>query len=125
MSEVRNPRASLAGWWIAAIVAVFALIGLIAIFTAENRHVEQEAARERAADAQQTATLSADAATVAAQNAALQASRAAQSAVESTADASQHAADAAGAAAEQTVQSAQAAGDAARDAAATEASPAE
>ena len=36
MSEVRDPRASLAGWWIAAIVAVCALIGLIAIFTAEN-----------------------------------------------------------------------------------------
>ena len=115
MSEVRDPRASNAGWWIAAIVAVVALAGLIAIFVAESRHAELRAAR------QPTTPASVQTATVAAEHAALQASRAAQSAVDSTASASQHAAEAAQVSAEQTAQSAQTAGDAARDAAATEA----
>ncbi|CAN7426310.1 hypothetical protein LJR219_002747 [Phenylobacterium sp. LjRoot219] len=117
MADVRDPRASNAGWWIAAVVAVFALAGLVAIFVTENRYAEQQAARE------QTAPASVETATVAAQHAAVHASRATQSAVDSTAQASQHAAAAAGAAADHTVQTAQTAGDAARDAAATEAVP--
>jgi hypothetical protein len=108
-----------AGWWIAAIVAIVAVAGLIVLFGAQDRQSELQAARNQGA-----AQASLDAATADTQRAAAQASQAAQSAVGSTARASQHAADAAQSAAAQTAQAAQSAGDSARDAAATEPAPA-
>ena len=108
-------RSNAAGWWIAAIVAIVAVAGLVFLFGVQNQRADLQAARDQGA-----AAASVEAASVSAQRSATQASQAAQSAADSTARASQRAAEAAQAAANQTVQAAQAAGDAARDAAATE-----
>jgi uncharacterized protein HemX len=114
--EVR--RSGAAGWWIAAVVAIIAVVGLVFVFTSQNRQDELQAAR-----AQGAAQASLDAASNDAQRAAMQASQAAQTAVDSSARATQRAAEAAQTAADQTSQqvqqSADNAGQAARDAAAT------
>jgi cell division protein FtsX len=107
-------RSSAAGWWIAAIVAIIAVAGLLFVFSTQNRQSELQAARDQGA-----AEAGLAAATTDAQRAATQASQAAQSAVDSTTRASQRAA-----AANQTRQSAQTAGDATRDASAVEPAPA-
>jgi cell division protein FtsX len=112
-------RSSAAGWWIAAIVAIIAVAGLLFVFSTQNRQSELQAARDQGA-----AEAGLAAATTDAQRAATQASQAAQSAVDSTTRASQRAAEAAQAAANQTRQSAQTAGDATRDASAVEPAPA-
>jgi hypothetical protein len=104
-----------AGWWISAIVAIVAVVGLIFVFTSQNRADQLQAAREQGA-----AQANLDNAAAAAQQSAAQASQAAQAAVDSTARASQRAAEAAQAAANQTVRQAQAAGDAAQNASTTE-----
>lgn len=96
-----------AGWWIAAIVAIVAVAGLILLFSAQNREDDLQAARDQGA-----AQARLEAATTNAQRATVQADQAAQSAADSTARASQHVAAAA-----------QSAGDAARDAAATAPAP--
>jgi len=104
-------RSSNAGWWIAAIVAIIAVAGLLFVFTTQNRDSDLQAARDQGA-----AQASLAAATTDAQRAAVQASSAAQTAVDSSAHATQHAAEAAQSAASQTAQAAQNAGDATRDA---------
>jgi len=112
-------RSSAAGWWIAAIVAIIAVAGLLFVFGNQNSQDELQAARDQGA-----AQASLSAAATEAQRAAAQASQSAQSAVDSTARASHRAAESAQNAANQTAKSAQDAGDAARDASATEAAPA-
>jgi hypothetical protein len=118
--EVYRERSSgVAGWWIAAIVAVVAVVGLALIFASQNR---QQALQQAKAEGAAQATL--EMATANAQRSAAQASQAAQSAMDSTARASQRAAETAQSAANQTAQAAQStaenASDAARDAAAQE-----
>lgn len=113
-------RSSNAGWWIAAIVAIIAVAGLLFIFNTQDRQAELQAARDQGA-----AQASLSAAATDAQRAAAQASQSAQSAVDSTTRASQRAAEAAQSAANQTAKTAKDAGDAARDASATEPAPAE
>ncbi|MDB5445704.1 MAG: hypothetical protein JWQ97_1021 [Phenylobacterium sp.] len=90
-------RSSNAGWWIAALVAIVAVVGLVFLFSSQNRQDQLQAAHDQGA-----AQASLDAATVNAQRAATQASSAAQTAVDSTARASQRAAQAAQSAANQT-----------------------
>lgn len=116
-TRVTGVRSSNAGWWVAAIVAIVAVVGLIFLFSSQNRADELQAARDQGA-----AQANLDNSAAEAQRAALGASQAAQSAVDSTARASQRAAQAAQAAADQTVRQAQAenAGQAAQNAAATE-----
>jgi hypothetical protein len=105
-------RSSNAGWWIAAFVAVLAVIGLFIAFGGQNREDEVQAAREQGAAQAQL-----DAATADAQRSAQQASLAAQSAAASAGDATQRA--------EQSVpapvdQGAPSAGQAAQDTGSTE-----
>ena len=105
-----------AGWWIAALVAVIAVAGLIFMYVNQNNQAELQAARDQGAA---EATL--DNATANAQMAAAQATQAAQSATERAAAAGEHAAASAQAAAQQT---AQAANEAAQDASASVSDPA-
>ena len=109
-----------AGWWIAAIVAIVAVVGVVLLFNSQSNEAELQAARDRG-----MAEANLAAATTDAQQAALQASQAAQSAVASTAQASQRAAQAAQAAANQTALAARSAGDAARDVTTIEIAPSE
>jgi hypothetical protein len=113
--EARAPGTGAAGWWIAAIVAIVAVVGLIFIFNSQNRADELQAARE-----QGMVQANLDNAAAEAQRAATRDSQSAQSAVASTARASQRAAEAAQVAANETVQEARAAESAAQNASATE-----
>jgi FtsZ-interacting cell division protein ZipA len=120
--EVIVRRDGLAGWWIAAVVAIVAVVGLLFIFSSQSRQDELQAARE-----QGVAQARLESATTDAQQAAMQATQSAQSAVDSSARATQRAAEAAQHAADQTAQQAQAAAesatDTARDASTTEPAP--
>jgi hypothetical protein len=94
-TEVR--RGGAAGWWVAALIAVMAVVGLALVLGSMDRQDDLQAAR-----AQGAAQASVDAATTDAQRAATQASQAAQSAMDSTARATQRAAEAAQTQANQT-----------------------
>ena len=109
-----------AGWWVAAIVAIVAVIGVVMMLNHQTSEAELQAARDQGMAQANLAT-----ATTNAQQAAVQASQAAQTAVASTAQASQRAAEAAQAAAVQTAQNAMSAGEAAQDATTIEVAPAE
>ena len=107
------------GWWVAALVAIVAVVGLFFMFGGQRaNNGEIQAAREAG---QADATL--DSATQRATVAAATATEAAQDAAESTAVATQAAAENAQAAAERTAEATQAAaaevGQAAEDAAAS------
>jgi hypothetical protein len=104
-------RTSYAGWWVAALVAVVAVFGLVFLFANQSSEDQVQAAHD-----QGVAEARMDSATTDAQRAATQASQAAQSAVDSTARASQHAAETAQVEANRTAQTVQSAGDAGRDA---------
>jgi len=120
--EVHTGRSGVAGWWIAAIVAIVAVAGLLIVFSNQTRQDDLQAARDQGA-----AQASLNSATSDAQRAAMDASRAAQAAVDSSARATQRAAETAQAAADQTSQqiqqSAASAGQAARDASDTAQAP--
>jgi hypothetical protein len=106
-----------AGWWIAAAVALVAVVGLFFLFTAQNRESELQAARQQGAT-----QASLDAVAAETRAAAAQAHEAAQAEV--TSRTTRRAAEAAAqAAADQTTREAQYAGQAAQDAAATAPAP--
>ena len=108
-----------AGWWIAALVAIVAIVGLFFVFNSSTTDEgDLLAARE---SGRSEATL--DSATAQAQSAAADASAASRDAAAGVASATRSAAENAGAAAERSAQAAESAavsaGDAAADAAAT------
>ncbi|WP_332764664.1 hypothetical protein [Phenylobacterium sp.] len=112
-------RGNNAGWWIAALVAIVAVVGLFFVFnTSTTDEGDLMAARE---SGRAEATL--DAATATAQGAAADATAASRDAAAEVANATRSAAENASAAAERSAQSAEnaavSAGDAAADAAAT------
>lgn len=119
--EIRSAPASSgsgsSGWWVAALVAVIALVGAFFLF-GQNGQADLQAAR----DSGRTEAMAAQA-----QSAAADASRASADAAASVAQAGRAAADRAADAAEKTAQSAQnaaaSAGDAAQDAADTATEP--
>lgn len=121
--EVRV-RESGTGWWVAALIALVAIVGVFFLVNANtgDRDAELQAAREQGMAEAAMANASLDA-----QAAAAQASLAAQSAMDSTARAAEQAAANAQASAQQTAiaaqNSANAAQDAARNAATTEPLP--
>jgi len=117
-TEVVHVRGSNAGWWVAAIVAIVAIAGLVFLFTSQSTPTDLQAARDEGAA---QATL--DNATMSAQQAAADASQAAQSAVEGAARASETAAANAADAADRTAQAAQNAAAGASDAAQDATSP--
>jgi len=111
-------RSGNSGWWIAALVAIVAILGIV--FMTNNRNTQAEL---QAAQDQGRASAMIDNATQEAREAAASASAASSQAVDSMAAASQSAADSAKAAADRTAQAAQSATDQAGDAAATVADP--
>jgi cytoskeletal protein RodZ len=114
--EVRVVReSSNAGWWIAALVAVVAIVGVIFLMNNSNSQADLQNARTEGAAQQALSTASSDA-----QMAASQAAQSAQSAAQSTASATENAARAA---ADRTAQAADTAANAARDATTTEPAP--
>jgi len=103
--EVRVERSSSAGWWIAALVAIIAVVGLFFVFNSgTTREGELQAARE---SGRSQAML--DNATTQAQTAAAAASAASRDAADSVAMATRSAADNASAAAERTAEAGRAA----------------
>jgi uncharacterized protein YpmB len=100
-TEVVRTRTGTGAWWLAAIVAIVAIVGLTFLFASQNGADLQAAREEGAAQA----TL--ENATTSAQQAAVDASRAAQQAVEGAARASETAAASAADAADRTAQAAQ------------------
>jgi hypothetical protein len=119
--EVRvRDGSSAAGWWVAALIAIVAVVGVLFMLNANtaDRNAELQAARDQGAAEATLANAAADA-----QAAAAQASQAAQSAMDSTARAAEQAAANAQAAAQQSAETAQSTADAARDATAIEAPP--
>lgn len=113
-TQVTTSGTGNAGWWIAAVVALFAVIGLVFLFMNQNQTDQLQAAHDRG-----VAEARLDAATADAQRSAVQASQAAQAAADSTARASRRAAEAAQAAADQTAHEAQSAVQSGQDASAT------
>ena len=114
--EVRVVRErSSAGWWIAALVAIVAIVGVIFMMNSGTTQTDLQNARNEGAAQQALSTAATDA-----QAAAGQATQAAQDAARSTAQATETAAQAA---ADRTAQAAQTATDAAQDAATTEPAP--
>jgi hypothetical protein len=88
--ELRVVRhSSNAGWWVAALIAIVAVVGVF-FYMSQNTQSDLQAARDQGA-----AQAQADNAATNAQTAASQAAQSAQSAVDSTAQAAQHAANAA------------------------------
>ena len=111
--EVRITRdSSNAGWWIAAVVAVIAIVGVIFMMNNGATQSDLQNARTEGAAQQALSTAATDA-----QAAASQATQAAQDAAHSTAQATETAAQAA---ADRTTQAARTASEASQDAAATE-----
>ena len=105
-----------AGWWIAAVVAIVAIVGVIFLLNnGQPSSTDLQAARDQGA-----AQAQADSAVTGAQVAAVQASQAAQSAAESNMRATQNAAQAA---ADRSAGAASHADAAARDAGSTEPAP--
>jgi hypothetical protein len=114
--EVRVTRDSgNAGWWIAALVAVVAIVGVIFLMNSNTTQTDLQNARTEGAAQQALSTAATDA-----QAAAGQASQAAQDAARSTAQATETAAQAA---ADRTAAAAQTATDAAQDATTSEPAP--
>jgi len=114
--EVRVTRdGSNAGWWIAALVAVVAIVGVIFLMNNSTSQVDLQNARNEGAAQQALSTAAGDA-----QTAATQATQAARDAAQSTARATETAAQAA---ADRTTQAADAAANAAHDASTTEPAP--
>jgi len=113
--EVEVRRGDSAGWWIAAVVAMVAVIGLVFLLSNQNRQDQLLAARDQGAAQARIEGAASDA-----QRAAMQATQSAQMATDSSARATQRAAEAAQIAANQTAQtvrqSAESADDAGRDA---------
>jgi C4-dicarboxylate-specific signal transduction histidine kinase len=98
LPETAPIRPRVAGWWIAAIVAMIAVVGLVFVFITQNTQDELQVVREQGA-----AQAGLDASTADAQRAAAQASQAAQTAIDTSAQTSQQvAAQSAQAAAAQT-----------------------
>ena len=111
--EIRITRGSNnAGWWIAALVAIVAIVGVIFVMNNSSTQTDLQNARNEGAAQQALSTAANDA-----QAAASQATQAAQDAAHSTAQATETAAKAA---ADRTTQTARTASEAAQDAAATE-----
>jgi hypothetical protein len=111
--EIRVTRGSNnAGWWIAALVAIVAIVGVIFLMNGSTTQADLQNARTEGAAQQALTTAAGDA-----QAAATQATQAAQDAAHSTAQATETAAQAA---ANRTAQTARTASEAAQDAAATE-----
>jgi glucan phosphoethanolaminetransferase (alkaline phosphatase superfamily) len=109
-------EANAAGWWVAALVAIVAIAGLVFMFVSNNpTQSDLQAARDQGVAEATVAN-----ATVNAQAAAAQASQAAQSAVETTARASEQAANRASEAAQSAAAST---AEAAQDATTTEPAP--
>jgi uncharacterized iron-regulated membrane protein len=104
-----------AGWWIAALVAIVAIVGVIFVINNGSTPADLQNARNEGAAQQALSTAASDA-----QVAASRATQAAQDAAHSTAQATETAAQAA---ADRTGQAARTATDAAQDAATTEAAP--
>lgn len=94
-------RSSGAGWWVSAVVASIAALGLFVILKTEDRQDALAAAREQAAMEARLDRAAADA-----QRAAVQASRSAQAAMDSNARATRRAAEAAQTAANQAARNA-------------------
>ena len=114
--EVRVTRGSgAAGWWIAALVAIVAIVGVIFLMNNTSTQNDLQNARNEGAAQQALSTAATDA-----QAAATQATQAAQDAARSTAQTTETAAQAA---ADRTAAAAQTATDAAQDAATTEPAP--
>jgi hypothetical protein len=114
--EVRVVReSSNAGWWIAALVAIVAIVGVIFLMNNSTSQDDLQNARTEGAAQQALATAASDA-----QMAASQASQAAQTATQGAAQATENAAQAA---AERTAQAADAAAAATQGAADTETPP--
>jgi len=106
---------SATGWWVAALVAIIALFGVIFLINNSNSQTDLQAARDQGAT---EATLANSAAN--AQQAASNAAQAAQDAAGGAARATESAAQAA---ASRTEQAVDATADAARDASSTEPDP--
>lgn len=117
--RVTESRGSNAGWWVAALVAIVAVVGVFFMF---NQNSATEMDLQAARDTGRAEAMVESAAT-SAQNAAARASDASANAASSVAEASRSAADSAAAAADRTAeatqQAAASAGDAATDAADT------
>jgi hypothetical protein len=113
MRVVRTP--SSAGWWIAAVVAIVAIVGVIFLMNNGTSTTDLQAARDQGAVQAQT-----DSAATGAQMAAAQAAQSAQSAAESNARTNDVAARAA---ADRSAAPAHNVAAASRDAAATEPAP--
>ena len=114
--EIRVIRGSgSAGWWIAALVAVIAIVGVIFLMNNTSTQTDLQNARAEGAAQQALSTAATDAQTAAGQ--------ATQAAQEATRGAAQATDTAARAAADRTAKAADAAADAARDASATEPAP--
>ena len=114
--EIRVSRGSSnAGWWIAALVAVVAIAGVIFFMNNSNTQADLQNARNQGAAEQALSTAAGDA-----QMAASQATQAAQDAARSTAQATETAARAA---ADRTAQAADAAARTAHDVTAAEPAP--
>jgi hypothetical protein len=114
--EVRVTRTSgNAGWWIAALVAVVAIVGVIFLMNNTNSQADLQNARTEGAAQQALSTAAGDA-----QTAASQATQAAQDAAQGAARATENAAQTA---ADRSTQAADAATNAAQDASATEPAP--
>jgi uncharacterized membrane protein len=113
MRVVRTPNS--AGWWIAAVVAIVAIVGVIFLMNNGTSTTDLQAARDQGAVQAQT-----DSAATGAQMAATQAAQSAQSAAESNARTNDVAARAA---ADRSAATANNVAAASRDAAATEPAP--
>jgi len=116
--EVRVTReSSNAGWWIAALVAIVAIVGVIFLMNNSSDQADLQAARDQGMTEATLANAASNA-----QTAAMQASDAARNAADSTARATEHAAQAAAA---NTAAAAQNTADAAADTVTVETTPAQ
>lgn len=112
--EVVRTRGSSIGWWVAALIALVAIVGVFLVVNSNNTsEADLQAARDQGMAEAALANASVDA-----QAAAAQASAAAQSAMDSTSRAAEQAAVGAQAAAERSAQAAQRTAEAAQDSAA-------
>lgn len=108
-----HTRSGASGWWIAALVAIVAILGIVFMTSNRNNQAELQAAQD-----QGRASAMIDNASQEAREAAASASAASSQAMDSMAQASRSAADSAKTAEDRTAQAAQSATDQAGDAAA-------